>query len=94
MYTKIKIRLSKDFQICEATGCFHRATEHHHWFPDTKVNRRLYGKLIDADFNVELFCQRCHDRAENCSEGEFCRNADIAPKGKSLAFKKFDFNRS
>jgi hypothetical protein len=40
--------------------CGKKATQKHHKFADTKVNREKYKKLLDADFNLIDICHDCH----------------------------------
>ena len=94
-YKKIKIKLSEDYHICEGHRCFDRATEKHHIFSDTKINRSLYGKSIDHDNNIMLVCYDCHHNKplQKFSEVEFCEAVGVKPMGKTLRFKRFDFGR-
>lgn len=36
------------------------ATQRHHCLSQTKPNRKTYGKLLDASFNIMLCCADCH----------------------------------
>lgn len=36
------------------------ATQKHHCFPQTKINRKIYGKLLDEPFNLVDVCHDCH----------------------------------
>ena len=73
-------------RLCEK--CRERAAENcHHLFPQTRVNRRLYGKLIDAPCNIQHLCLRCHmghnGKVEHISEAEFCAVLGIETRSKS-----------
>lgn len=37
-----------------------QATQRHHKFSQTKNNRKIYGKILDMDFNIEYVCIDCH----------------------------------
>jgi len=36
------------------------AEQRHHVFPQTKMNRKTYGYLLDEPFNIILVCCDCH----------------------------------
>ena len=40
--------------------CGSMATQRHHCFANTKMNRRNYDWLIDEEFNIEPVCADCH----------------------------------
>lgn len=41
--------------------CKNQITEKHHFFPQTKINIKTYGKkLIDSDWNTILCCNGCN----------------------------------
>jgi hypothetical protein len=66
----------------------------HHKFPNTKLNRRLYGKdLIDAPANIQTLCLDCHlskkDGIKIWSEADFCNHFGINPKGKTRCQSTF-----
>jgi hypothetical protein len=45
--------------ICE--NCFRKvATEKHHLFSQTKINRKVYGWILDEPFNIKFLCYDCH----------------------------------
>ena len=50
--------------------CGRMASHRHHKFPQTKENRRKYGKLIDAEFNIEYFCADCHSSHAKLGDGD------------------------
>ncbi len=83
---KINIKLSEIYFFCECEeNCHERATQHHHIFPDTKVNRRLYGKRLDHDLNIKLANHNHHANMPNMSELEFCEMLGMEPKSKVLS---------
>lgn len=92
---KIDVKLSQDMRLCECgqPGCWRRATEHHHLFPDYKRHRELYGDLLDHDKNIKWVSHDCHDKMPNIQEKEFCEMLNIEPRGKTEKFKKWDFGR-
>jgi hypothetical protein len=57
------------------------ATERHHKFSQTKMNRKKYGKLIDDKKNIMYLCYNCHhnklNREDKWNEKEFCINLGI-----------------
>jgi len=70
--------------ICEL--CKIRKYEHaHHMFSDSKLNRKLYGDLMDDDRNVMFLCSVCHlnKSIPKYSEIEFCKIMGIKPRSKS-----------
>lgn len=71
--------------VCEAEGCYDKATEWHHIFPKTKSNLKLYGSLIHDRRNLQELCYYHHHNApvKHYSEREFCDMMDIQPRSKS-----------
>lgn len=49
----------KEIKICEICNK-NIAVHEHHIFSNTKMNRKIYGKLIDAPFNKIPACEECH----------------------------------
>ena len=45
---------------CAYPGCFNKATEFHHKFPNTTVNQRLYPLFLQSPFNCMPICNDCH----------------------------------
>ena len=41
------------------------ATERHHKFPNTKANRKIYGRLLDEPFNCVPACNNCNGSHRN-----------------------------
>lgn len=96
---KIDVKLSEDMRLCECgkPGCWRRATQCHHQFPDTKPNRKLYGDLLDHNKNIKWVSHDCHADVPNISEKEFCEMLKIEPRSKTLRQKKYrswDFGRT
>jgi hypothetical protein len=98
---KIDTKLNSKNIKCECENfidCFNCkkfADHHHHLFPNTKQNRRIYGDLIDQDFNIMFINSDCHlTRAiPHSTEIEFRARAYEAgnteiPISKTLNFKK------
>ena len=82
---KIDIKLSETRMLCECSpDCCERATMHHHEFSNSRLNRKLYGKLIDHDKNVKLVNHDCHNSMPNISELVFCKRLGIEPRSKVL----------
>ena len=80
---KIDIKLNKVKVFCECKGfCLQRGTQHHHMFPNTKNNRKLYGDLLDEDENILFASNRCHEKMGHYSEVEFCEALGIEPRSK------------
>ncbi len=61
------------------------ATERHHKFSQTKVNKRLYGQLIHDPRNIQLLCYDCHHNkpVDKWTEKEFCSALGILPRSKT-----------
>jgi hypothetical protein len=61
------------------------ATERHHKFSQTKLNRKLYPEYIDHPANIAMLCSPCHHgkSVEKWSEKEFCKYLGIDPRSKS-----------
>ena len=59
------------------------ASQGHHMFPQTKVNRRLYRALLDDSRNMMPVCADCHPSAPHLSEREFCERLGIATRSKT-----------
>jgi len=89
MYKKINTVLSKEYVRCEnKKPCLNQASNHHHLFIDSKMNHKLYGKLIDNDINIQLLCAYCHINARHMTETEFCEKLGIEPRSKAARNKK------
>jgi hypothetical protein len=60
--------------------------QRHHLFSNTKLNRKLYGKLIDHPRNIVYLCEQCHlwKPVPKLTELEFCEKLNIKPKSKVL----------
>jgi len=70
--------------ICQI--CNRRRAEHkHHLFSNTKLNRKLYGKLLEYKKNVISICSVCHlnKSIPKYNEIEFCWALGIEPRSKS-----------
>ena len=59
------------------------AAQMHHMFSQTKVNRRMYGKMIDDSRNMMPVCADCHPKAPHLSEREFCERLGIETRSKT-----------
>jgi hypothetical protein len=75
--------------------CFkNQATELHHRFSQTKLNRKLYPEYIHDPKNTMYLCYDCHHNKlpgwAKWSEREFCENFGIKPRSKSGKFKMSD----
>ena len=79
--------------------CGSLATQRHHCFANTKTNFKNYGKLLDADFNLQPVCADCHCGHGNIpadlvwTEEQFreeaIKNSYLLPVGsKVFQFKK------
>jgi len=62
-----------------------KATQKHHLFSNTKLNRKLYGALLDSKENIMDICEACHlwKAIPKLSEIEFCRRLGIEPRSKT-----------
>jgi hypothetical protein len=66
--------------------CGKPASQMHHRFPQTKVNKRLYGELIHDQRNLEPMCANCHVSHAKVSvwrERDFCRALGIEVRSKT-----------
>lgn len=70
--------------ICEACNK-NIATEKHHRLSQSKLNRRLYGDLLESPHNIMYLCYDCHHNkpVEKLSELEFCKFLGIEPRSKT-----------
>jgi hypothetical protein len=61
----------------------------HHMFPQTNLNKRLYGDLIHDERNIFYVCLDCHltKAIPSLNELEFCRKLGIKPKSKTYKYK-------
>lgn len=85
---KIDIKLSKFKRICECSAlCVEIGTQHHHRYPDTKNNRKLYGDLLDEDENIKFASNKCHEKMGHFTEVEFCEAIGIEPRSKTGRLK-------
>ncbi len=77
-------------RLCEKCGT-EPASQKHHMFPQTKLHRKIYGKMLDEEWNLQRMCVKCHvshaklDGDDTWSESQFRREARIRhmilPKG-------------
>jgi 5-methylcytosine-specific restriction endonuclease McrA len=73
--------------ICEK--CYEEvpSLEKHHLFPNTRINRELYGKLLEDPENIKFLCYGCHHghkgKVEHYSEKKFCGILGIETRSKS-----------
>jgi len=54
--------------------------QRHHRLPQNKANKKAYGKIIDADFNIAMACADCNSSHQNVvlwNEKEFRHNAEL-----------------
>jgi hypothetical protein len=53
-------------------------------FSQTKINRKLYGELLDRKENIIYICEGCHlwKPIPKLSEAMFCKALGIEPRGK------------
>lgn len=69
--------------ICEACRKV-KATDRHHKYSQTKVNRKNYGDLIDDSRNIQWLCRGCHiseaSGITQWSEQEFTTALRIKPR--------------
>jgi hypothetical protein len=75
-----------DLGVCEQ--CYSRPAVHrHHVFIQSKINRKLYGKLIDDSKNIQRLCCECHlnKPVKHFSEKEFCALFGIQTRSKTGA---------
>ena len=70
--------------LCEKCGV-NPATEKHHKFSNTKLNKKLYRDFIDRQGNIQLLCYDCHHSKslDKLTEIEFCKLFGIEPRSKS-----------
>ena len=66
------------------------ATEKHHLFSQTKLNKKLYPEFINRPENIQYLCYNCHHfkSLDKLTEREFCKIFKIEPRSKSGKFKK------
>jgi len=59
--------------------------QRHHLFSQSKLNRRLYGKLIDDPKNIKFLCDDCHlnKPIPKFTEIQFCDALGIVPRSKT-----------
>ncbi len=96
--TKLKGRqIPCENYFCEDMGkCKKYATDHHHQFPNTKFNRKIYADLLDCDFNILNINGDCHltKVIPRLTEIEFRAKAfdngyELLPTSKTLSMKRF-----
>ena len=70
---------------CQIRG----ATEKHHMFSNTKLNRKLYKEYIDRPENIQMLCYDCHHNRtlDKLTEIQFCDLFGIIPRSKSGFYK-------
>jgi hypothetical protein len=81
--------------MCEGENCYDKATERHHKFSQTKLNKKLYADYIHHSDNIMFLCYNCHHNKPvfKWTEIQFCNHFGIEPRtktGKDLAKKMFD----
>jgi hypothetical protein len=70
--------------------CFkNKATDRHHMMSNSKINRQLYGKLLDNEKNILHVCNGCHLNKDipKLDERSFCELLSINPRSKTERFK-------
>lgn len=69
---------------CEVCG-ENPATQEHHLYSQTKMNKKLYGELIHHPRNKLRVCEDCHmtKPIPKFTEREFCDALDITPRSKT-----------
>jgi hypothetical protein len=77
---------------CSCCGKDKWTLQQHHKFPQTLVNKKLYGDLIHHNKNIQLACDDCHVGHRSTkliiwSEAEFCAALRIKPRSKTAMFK-------
>jgi|WetSurMetagenome_2_1015567.scaffolds.fasta_scaffold1566265_2 hypothetical protein len=101
--SKIKTKLKGRKIKCENYFCNERddcqkyADAHHHLYSDDKKNRKVYGDLVDEDFNILFVNNDCHINKviPKLTDIEFRVAAfgagfDNLPMPKSMQFKRFN----
>lgn len=70
--------------ICEICKTY-TATEIHHKFSQTKLNKKLYKDFIHHKDNLMRLCYNCHHNkpVEKWTEKQFCDHFGIEPRSKS-----------
>jgi len=60
------------------------ATDQHHLFSQSKVNKKLYGKLIHHPSNIIFICRKCHlnSTIPKMTEQQFCDKLGIEVRSK------------
>lgn len=92
---------NKIMRVCKFCGGW--ATQKHHKFRNSRKNKKIYGKLLDAQFNLEDACADCNSSHANIpqwaiwSEDQF-RNEAIRrgyklPNGKKSFQNKERFRK-
>lgn len=75
------------WMICQA--CFkNAASQAHHRFSQSKLNRKLYGKLLDDSRNIQPVCAQCHGSHASVNliiwnELTFCKALGIEPRSRT-----------
>ena len=100
--SKIKTKLKGRKIKCENTFCDEKdectkyADHHHHLYSNDNKNRKIYGDLIDCDFNIIFINSDCHISRviPKFTDIEFRAKAFEAgfenlPMPKSMRFKVF-----
>ena len=70
-------------KLCEKCG--KPATDRHHKFSQSKLNKKLYKDYIHSEMNIQYLCQNCHlfKPVDKLTELEFCEIIGIEPRSKS-----------
>jgi len=83
---------------CQGRGCNNIATEMHHPFSNSVVNRRIYGKKLLDEFAIP-YCNDCNGSHRNVitwNEAQFRKEVErwkpdykLPPGGKTFQRKNF-----
>lgn len=75
------IPFQRKCQLCRRN----MATEAHHLFSQTKLNKKLYPEYIHDRRNIVYLCYECHHNKPipKFTEQEFCDRMGIKPRSKS-----------
>lgn len=79
--------------VCSACGRVVNFLQRHHKFHNTDWARKLYGKLMDDQRNIQYACYQCNvshagTKLTHWNELQFCEALAIMPRSKELTFQE------
>lgn len=60
--------------FCSIEGCYEKADDFHHVWPNTEINQELYPLFLQSPFNCRPLCRKHHDNYSSYKELKINKN--------------------